>query len=42
MDKRSKVLFFPVEIEKKAPWVEDPPKSVAHFFNQLEVIEFNE
>ena len=40
--KRSKVLFFPMEIEKKAPWIVNPPDSLTHFFNQLEVIEFNE
>ena len=42
LDKRSKILFFPKEIEKKVPWILNPPKSITHFFTQLEGIEFNE
>ena len=42
LDKKSKVLFFPMEIVKKAPWIVNPPDSLTHFFNQLDVIEFNE
>ena len=42
LDKRSKALFFPMEIEKKVPWILNPPKSINHFFTQLEGIEYNE
>ena len=42
LDKRSKALFFPMEIEKKVPWIVNPPKSINHFFTQLEGIEYNE
>ena len=42
LDKRSKVFFFPVGIENKTPWILNPPESLTQFFNQLEVIEFNE
>jgi len=42
LGKRSKALFFPVEIEKKVPWILNPPKSINHFFTQLEGIEYNE
>jgi len=42
LDKRSKALFFPMEIEKKVPWIVNPPKSITHFFTQLEGIEYNE
>ena len=42
LDKRSKVLFFPIDIEKKFPWIVNPPKSLTDFFTQLEGIEFNE
>jgi hypothetical protein len=42
LDKRSKALFFPMEIEKKVPWIVNPPKSITHFFTQLEGNEYNE
>ena len=42
LDKRSKALFFPMEIEKKVPWILNPPKYINHFFTQLEGIEYNE
>jgi len=31
-----------MEIEKKVPWIVNPPKSITHFFTQLEGNEYNE
>jgi len=42
LDKRSKVQFFPIDIEKNSPWIVIPPKSLTEFFHQLEGIKFNE
>ena len=42
LDKISKIFFFPEGIEKKNPWILNPSASLTQFFNQLEVIEFNE
>ena len=40
--KRSKVFFFPEGIEKKESWLLNPSESLTQFFNQLDLIEFNE
>ena len=42
LDKRSKALLFPMEVEKNIPWIVNHPKSITHFFTKLEEIQFNE